>query len=71
MSLRIGLGMCLMDLRSSLTWHAPMQDYNIPNGSSFKDSKLVASAGYILSTVMGVIISDSLLYLIGKKVAKD
>jgi hypothetical protein len=52
-------------------WHAPLQDYNIPNPPSFKDSKLVSSVGYILSTVMGVIISDSLLYLIGKNVAKD
>ena len=29
-------------------WHAPMKDYNIPNGPSFENSKLVASAGYIL-----------------------
>jgi hypothetical protein len=48
-----------------------MQDYNIPNGPSFENSKLVASAGYILSAVIGVIIVGSLLYFIGNKVAKE
>ncbi len=52
-------------------WHAPMKDYNIPNGPSFENSKPGASAGYILSAVIGVIISGGLLYFIGKKVAKD
>lgn len=52
-------------------WHAPMKDYNIPNGPSFENSKPVASAGYILSALIGVIISGGLLYFIGKKVAKD
>ena len=51
-------------------WHAPMQDYNIPNAPSFKDSKLVSSTGYILSAVIGVILSGSLLYFIGKKATK-
>jgi hypothetical protein len=51
-------------------WHAPLQDYNIPNAPSFKGSKLVSSAGYILSVVFGVIVSGSFLYLIGKKAAK-
>ena len=55
----------------SSLWHAPMQDYNIPNGPSFENSKLVASAGYILSAVIGVIVGGGLLYFIGKKVAKD
>src|SRR5208283_1735256 len=45
-------------------WHAPMQDYNIPNTPSFK------SAGYILSAVIGVILSGSFLYFIGKKATK-
>jgi cobalt/nickel transport system permease protein/cobalt/nickel transport protein len=52
-------------------WHAPMKDYNIPNGPSFENSKPIASAGYILSALIGVIISGGLLYFIGKKVAKD
>lgn len=52
-------------------WHAPMKDYNIPNGPSFQDSKLVSSAGYILSAVIGIIVSGSLLYFIGKKAAKN
>ena len=51
-------------------WHSPMQDYNIPNAPSFKDSKLVSSVGYILSAVIGVIVSGSFLYLIGKKATK-
>jgi len=52
-------------------WHAPLKDYNIPNGPSFQDSKLIASAGYILSAIIGVIVGSSLLYFIGKKVAKN
>jgi PDGLE domain len=51
-------------------WHAPMQDYNIPKAPSFKDSKFVSSAGYILSAVIGVIVSGSFLYFIGKKAIK-
>ena len=52
-------------------WHAPLKDYNIPNGPSFEDSKPVASAGYILSAVIGGLVGGGLLYFIGKKVAKD
>jgi hypothetical protein len=52
-------------------WHAPMKDYNIPNGPSFQDSKLVSSAGYVLSAVIGIIVSGSLLYFIGKKATKN
>jgi hypothetical protein len=52
-------------------WHAPMKDYNIPNAPSFQDSKLVSSAGYILSAVIGIIVSGSILYFIGKKAAKN
>jgi hypothetical protein len=51
-------------------WHPLMKDYNIPNGPSFQDSKLVASAAYIPSAVIGVIVSGSLLYFIGRKAAK-
>jgi hypothetical protein len=51
-------------------WHSPMQNYNIPNGPSFQDSRLVSSAVYILSAIIGVIIGGSLLYFIGKKAAK-
>ena len=52
-------------------WHAPLKDYNIPNGPSFEDSKPVASAGYILSAVIGVLVGGGLLYFIGKMVAKN
>ncbi len=51
-------------------WHAPMQDYKIPDGPSFQDSKLVSSAEYILSAVIGIIVSSGLLYFIGKKATK-
>ena len=51
--------------------HAPLQDYNIPNTPSFKDSKLVSSVGYILSAVLGVIVNGSLVYFIGKKATKQ
>ncbi len=51
-------------------WHAPLQDYNIPPTPSFKDSKLVSSAGYVLSAIIGVIVSGGFLYLIGKKATK-
>ena len=49
-------------------WNAPMQDYNFPGGG---DSMIVSSAGYILSAVIGVVVSGSLLYFVGKKVIKD
>ena len=52
-------------------WHAPLKDYNIPNGPSFQDSKLIASAGYILSAVIGGIVAGGILYFIGKKAAKN
>ncbi len=52
-------------------WHAPMHEYNIPGAPSFQDSKLISSAGYILSAVIGVVVGGSLLYFIGKKAAKN
>jgi|ERR1035437_2244059 hypothetical protein len=52
-------------------WHAPLQDYNILHTTSFKDSKLVSSAEYILSAVIGVIVGGGFLYFIGKKATKN
>jgi hypothetical protein len=52
-------------------WHAPLQDYNILHTPSFKDSKLVSSAKYILSAVIGVIVGGGFLYFIGKKATQN
>jgi len=49
-------------------WSAPLPDYALPGGD---DSMTMAVAAYILSAVIGVIVCGGLLYLIGKKVAKD
>ena len=48
-------------------WDAPMQDYSFPGGG---DSRIVSSARYILSALVGVIVAGSLLYFIGKKWSK-
>jgi cobalt/nickel transport system permease protein/cobalt/nickel transport protein len=45
-----------------------MQDYSFPGSG---DSRIVSSAGYILSALVGVIVGGSLLYFIGKKVVKN
>ena len=52
----------------SSPWGAPLPDYAIPGSS---DSMTVSAAAYILSAVIGVAICGGLLYLVGKKVAKD
>ncbi len=49
-------------------WNVPMQDYSFPVGG---DSKIVSSARYILSALVGVIVGGSLLYFIGEKVVKN
>jgi len=49
-------------------WNAPMQDYSF---SGDGDSRIVSSAGYILSALLGVIVGGSLLYFIGKKGVKN
>lgn len=52
----------------SSLWSAPMPDYDVPGGS---ESMTSASIVYILSAVIGVVICGGLLYIIGKKVARD
>ena len=49
-------------------WSAPLPDYALPGGD---ESMTGAAAAYILSAVIGVVMCGGLLYLIGKKVAKD
>ncbi len=54
--------------RLSSLWSAPLPDYSLPGAG---DSMTTAAAAYILSAVIGVLICAGLLYLVGKKVAKD
>ena len=49
-------------------WNAPMQDYNLPGSPS---DTFLQSIGYIISAVIGVCLGGSLLYIIGKRIAKD
>lgn len=52
----------------SSLWSAPMPDYALPG---MGDSMTAESAAYILSAVIGVIIGGGLLYILGKRIAKD
>nr|HPM26783.1 PDGLE domain-containing protein [Methanothrix sp.] len=54
--------------RLSSLWSAPMPDYALPG---IGESMTAASAAYILSAVIGVVICAGLLYIIGKRIAKD
>jgi cobalt/nickel transport system permease protein/cobalt/nickel transport protein len=45
-----------------------LPDYAFPGGG---DSMTVASAAYILSAVIGVVICGGLMYFAGKKIASD
>jgi hypothetical protein len=49
-------------------WNAPMPDYDLPGGG---ESMTMSSAAYILSAVIGVVVSGGILYFIGKKAVKD
>ncbi len=51
----------------SSLWSAPIPDYALPG----IDSQTGLVAAYILSAVIGVVICGGVLYLIGKKVAKN
>jgi hypothetical protein len=48
-------------------WKAPIPDYALPGD----ESQTGMVAAYILSAAIGVVICGGVLYLIGKKVAKD
>jgi cobalt/nickel transport system permease protein/cobalt/nickel transport protein len=49
-------------------WNAPMPDYAFSSGG---ESMTVSSVAYILSAIIGVVIGGGILYIIGKKAAKD
>ena len=54
--------------RLSNFWKAPLPDYALPGGH---ESATAAAATYILSAVIGVVICGGLLYIMGKRIAKD
>ena len=54
--------------RLSSFWKAPLPDYALPGGH---ESATEAAATYILSAVIGVALCGGLLYLVGKRIAKD
>ncbi len=56
--------------RLSSLWSAPLPDYAFPGGEA-SESMTSSAAAYILSAVIGVLACCGLLYLVGKKVAKD
>ena len=49
-------------------WKSPLPDYALPGGH---ESATEAAAVYILSAVIGVAVCGGLLYLVGKRIAKD
>jgi hypothetical protein len=51
-------------------WSAPMPDYALPGGES-GESMTFSAVTYILSAVIGVVVCGGVLFLLGKKVAKD
>ncbi len=54
----------------SSLWSAPLPDYAFPGGD-INDSMTLAAAAYILSAVIGVVVCGGLLYLFGKRIARD
>lgn len=56
--------------RLSSIWSAPLPDYALPGGDSSGQGALFAGA-YILSAIIGVVVCGGLLYLVGKRLAKE
>lgn len=54
--------------RISSLWSAPLPDYALPGS---EESMTLSAAAYLLSAVIGVVLCAGLLYIIGKKIAKD
>jgi hypothetical protein len=48
-------------------WKAPVPDYAMPGDES--ETGMVAA--YYISAIIGVVVCGGLLYLVGKKIAKD
>jgi hypothetical protein len=49
-------------------WSAPLPDYSFPGGS---ESMTISSVAYILSAIIGAVVCGGILYIVGKKAAKD
>jgi hypothetical protein len=49
-------------------WNAPMPDYGIPG---MGDTTVGGAIGYVISAVVGVLISVGAVYLLGRLVAKN
>lgn len=52
----------------SSLWSAPLPDYALPD---MGESMTTASIAYIISAIIGVVIGGGLLYLLGKRIARD
>ncbi len=48
-------------------WNAPLPDYAMPED----ELQHSATATYVISAIVGVIICSSVLYFIGKRIARD
>lgn len=48
-------------------WKAPMPDYFIPGDESHHGAEMA----YVMSAIIGVAICVGLLYIVGKRIAKD
>jgi hypothetical protein len=51
----------------SSSWRAPIPDYAFPGD----ESRTGAAVAYILSAVIGVTVCGGILYLVGKRLARD
>ncbi len=56
--------------RLSSIWSAPLTDYALPGSESGRLGLLSAGA-YILSAIIGVVVCGGLLYIVGKRIAKE
>lgn len=56
--------------RLSSIWSAPLTGYALPGSESVGSGPLSAGA-YLLSAIIGVVVCGGLLYLIGKRLAKE
>ncbi len=56
--------------RLSSSWSAPLPDYALPGGESSGSMPFSAGA-YVLSAIIGVVVCGGLLYLVGKRFARE
>ncbi len=56
--------------RLSSIWSAPLTDYALP-GSESGGLGLFSAGAHLLSAIIGVVVCGGLLYLVGKRLAKE